>query len=67
MISMTNVFMLQVSEPYLFLKDKFATASPFHCLSIIAHISFKIVGEVNLQIFLNKINVLFDAVTFKKL
>ena len=30
MVSMTNVFMLQVSEPYLFLKDKFATASGFH-------------------------------------
>ena len=27
----------------------------------------KIVGEVDLQIFLNKINVWFDAVTFKKL
>ena len=70
MISMTNTFMLQVSEPYLFLKDKFAIASPFHCLSIIAHISanlFKIVGEVNLQIFLNKIIVWFDAVTLKKL
>ena len=26
---------------------------------------FKIAGEVNLQIFLNKINVWFDAVTFK--
>ena len=26
----------------------------------------KIVGEVNLQIFLNKINVWFDAVTLKK-
>ena len=32
------------------------------CLS---HLS-KIAGEVNLQIFLNKINVWFDAVTLKK-
>ena len=68
MISLTNTFMLQVSKPYLFLKDKFCNCFTVP-LSIDNSASLsqlsKIVGEVNLQIFLNKIIVWFDAVTFK--